>query len=62
MSETKAEKFARLADLRLARAIKAIELVGNLASANYASDRLQRIGLIKKLDAAVARARDSFFP
>jgi len=44
-SETKSEKFARLANKRTNKALKAISLIGNLSSAQYgySDDDVQKI-------------------
>ena len=51
--DTKAGKFQRMLDIRLPKAIKAIELLGNLSSRDYEYTDEQRDALFQQLDDAV---------
>ena len=55
-AETKAAKFSRLARARVARAVKAINLVGALASAQYEKTPTQVDKIESYLNAAVRAA------
>jgi hypothetical protein len=47
--ETKNEKFQRIRDQRLPKALKAIELLGNLASHNYESTPEEQEAMIEQV-------------
>jgi hypothetical protein len=53
MSETKKEKFQRLSLARMAKALHAIRVVGNLGSGNYEYSRKDAEGLVRELNEAV---------
>jgi hypothetical protein len=55
-AETKAAKFSRLASTRVKRAVKAINLVGALASAQYEKTPAQVDKIENYLNAAVRSA------
>ena len=55
-AETKAAKFSRLASARVKRAVKAINLVGSLGSAQYEKTPAQ-VNKNAAVRAAVARLR-----
>lgn len=59
--ETKAEKFIRLGEFRMNKALKAIESLENLAnkgSYEYTSEQVER--MFSALEGKVAKARDKF--
>ena len=58
--ESKSEKFARIRDVRLPKAVKAISLLTNLASRDYEYTREDRAHLLGVLDAAVADVSEAF--
>ena len=55
--ESKAQRFERLANARVPRALKAIELVANLGAQNYGATFDQREAGLKALEDAVSDAR-----
>jgi len=59
-SETKEEKFKRLAEHRVNNALDKIRLIGNLASSQYAftSDQVDKI--VESLKASIADVEDKF--
>jgi hypothetical protein len=59
--ETKREKFVRLANARVGRALKDIQLIGNLANEStyeYRTDDVEQI--FKTLNAAIKTCRSRF--
>jgi len=60
MTETKSEKFIRLCEQRTEKAIKAIELIGNLSSSNYESTHEQRMEVVRQLQSAVSSVAETF--
>lgn len=60
MIETKAEKFVRILDQRLPRALKAIELIGNLGSPNYESSTEERSSVVSELFQATQNVAREF--
>lgn len=59
-SETKHEKFQRLRDSRLPKAIHAIELLGNLGSSGYESSLGERQAIVAALQKAVDAVAATF--
>jgi hypothetical protein len=58
--ETKADKFRRLANQRLRKAIKEIEAIGKLAAVSYESTPDQIGKIVAALNAAVTRVDKAF--
>jgi hypothetical protein len=58
--ETKADRFRRLANARLPRAIKAIDAIGNLAGGSYERTDAQVALVVGALQAAVDRVQKAF--
>ena len=58
--ETKEEKFKRLAEPRVNRALDKIRLIGNLATGDYAYSPEQVEKIITSLQRAVIELRDKF--
>lgn len=59
-SETKHEKFLRLMQKRLLRALDEIRLVGQLASTNYESFEEERLEVVQHLTNAVSVVANGF--
>ena len=64
MSQQKRDKFVRLAEARVSKAMQAIRLVGNLnnrSAYDYSEDDLKKIvkALTSEVDAMVARFRQT---
>jgi len=55
--ETKAQKFVRLAQARVSKAVKAVYNIGNLGGAGYESTQEQRDKIIKALTDATESVR-----
>lgn len=60
MSETKRQKFLRLAEARGEKAEYHINLLANLASPNYEYDRSDAEALVGRLETSLAQVRDAF--
>ncbi len=60
MSETREEKFKRLAEKRVNGALDKIRIIGNLASAQYAFDSEQIERIISTLKSAVSEVEEKF--
>ena len=60
MSETREEKFKRLAEKRVNAALDKIRLIGNLASPQYAFNPEQIERIITALQAALAEVEEKF--
>lgn len=58
--ETKAQKFTRLAESRTNKAIKSIELIGNLATSNYEYTRSQALTIIRELKTTIKDVEQQF--
>lgn len=58
--ETRSEKFARILAVRLPNAIKAIELIGNLAGRDYESTKAESRALVDELYDSVDLVADLF--
>ena len=58
--ETKAQKFTRLAETRTNKAIKSIELIGNLATSNYEYNKAQALTIIKELKTTIKDVEQQF--
>ena len=61
-AKTKAERFLRVAESRMDRALKALELVGGLAGTGYESTAEQQVAMFEALLAALEAARSRFEP
>jgi hypothetical protein len=59
-TETKKEKFTRLAEARTTAALQKIELLSNLASSNYEYDARQAQMIVNALLSAVADLKRKF--
>ena len=59
MEETKHDKFVRIRDMRMPKAVHAIELLGNLGSHHYEFTPEEARALVDELDAAVATVADA---
>lgn len=60
MTETKNEKFERMLDVRLPKALKAVSLLENLSGRDYESYSSQRRALVDQLYDAVDGVADAF--
>ena len=60
MSETKEEKFKRLAEKRVNVALDKLRLIGNLASSQYSFSPEQIERIITTLQSAVAEIEEKF--
>lgn len=60
MPETSHEKFLRLAEKRVPKALDAIRLVGQLSSTNYSNTDEEADEIIGALEAQVAEVRANF--
>lgn len=60
MTETKHQKYIRMVDARLPKAIHAIELLENLASTNYENTPEDAQALVDALEGAVTGVRNAF--
>ncbi len=58
--ESKADRFKRLSEPRVANAIKKIEIIGNLAGSNYEFTAEQVTGIVTSLKAAVDEVEQKF--
>ena len=59
-AETKEDKFKRLAEVRVNKALDKIRLIGNLASPQYAFGPEQIEKIVTALQAAVADVEEKF--
>ena len=59
LSETKAQKFVRLAEARVSKAVKYVRLVGNLSGSgyDYTSEQVKKVedALASAVEATIAR-------
>jgi hypothetical protein len=60
MPESKSEKFQRLRDNRLPKAIHAISLLENLAGSNYESTETEAAALVAELQKSVDAVAEAF--
>jgi len=60
MSETREEKFKRLAEKRVNGALDKIRIIGNLASPQYAFDSEQIERIMSTLKSAVSEVEEKF--
>ena len=58
--ETKADKFSRLASLRVTKAVAAIGLIGKLATRSYEYSPAQVSMIMKYLEEAIVEAKKKF--
>jgi len=58
--ESKADRFKRLSEPRVANAIKKIGIIGNLAGSNYEFTAEQVTGIVTSLKAAVDEVEQKF--
>lgn len=60
--ETKAAKFIRLGEARVNKAVKAIEVIGNLSGGSYEYTAAQVAVIRESLNSAVSDTMDRFQP
>jgi hypothetical protein len=60
IAETRQQKFRRLGEARITRAINAVRLVGNLASPNYEYTEQDAMRILGVLEEALDNVRSKF--